>query len=452
MPKARIDLGAVPRAVRDVAALLRERGGRAWLVGGTVRDLLLQAPPHDFDLATDLEPAAVLAALPGADGRDGRLGTIRVPGAMGEVTVTTLRQEVGYADHRRPDHVTFVDDPAIDARRRDFTVNALYCDVADGSVLDSVGGLDDLAARRLRTVGDPARRFAEDALRLLRLWRFAVRCDLVVDPLTATAARLAAADLRHLAHERVYDELTRTFTGPGRGRALDVLVDLGLAAVVLPEVAAMQGVTQPPLYHPEGDVLTHVGLVLANVPENDPVLAWSAVLHDVGKPPTWREAEDRIRFDGHDTLSAVMAEEILQRLGAPKLLRQVVAEICRDHIRFASLPAMRPRRREAWLRSPHFPQHLQFHRADCLGSHGDLSIHDFAAAELAALPPLAPPLVTGKDVLELGVTPGPLVGELLEEVHAAADEAPVPMDRAAALILLREIVARHRQDDAPGSR
>ena len=182
------------------------------------------------------------------------------------------------------------------------------------------------------------------------------------------------------------------------------------------------------------------------------MLAWSAVLHDVGKPPTWRQAEDRIRFDGHDTLSAAMAEEVLRRLGAPNSLREAVAEICRDHIRFASLPAMRPRRREAWLRSPRFGRHLQFHRADCLGSHGDLRIHDFAAGELAALPPLAEPLVTGKDVLELGVPPGPAVGDFLARVHAAADEAPVPMDRPAALILLREIVARHRQGDAPGSR
>ena len=452
MQNARIDPSSLPREVRDVAASLRRRGGRAWLVGGTVRDLMLGLPPHDFDIATDLEPAAVCSALPAADARDGRLGTCRLHSAVGEITITTLRAEGGYEDHRRPQQVRFLDDPAEDALRRDFTVNALYYDLADGSLFDSVGGRADLEKRCLRTIGAPDRRFREDALRLLRLWRFAATCELDIDPGTAAAAVAAAPDLRLLARERVFEELTRTFTSRGRGRCLDSLVELGFAAVVLPEVAAMQGVTQPPEYHPEGDVLTHVGLVLENVPEGDPLLAWSAVLHDVGKPPTWRMAEDRIRFDGHDTLSATMAAAVLERLGAPRELREGVAEICRDHIRFAALPGMRPRRREAWLRTPRFPQHLQFHRADCLGSHGDLRIHDFAAAELAALPPLAPPLVTGKDVLELGVPPGPAVGEFLARVHAVADEAPVAMDRAAALILLREIVAAERQDRPSGSR
>lgn len=452
MSNARIDLGAVPAAVLELAAQVRSAGGAVWLVGGTVRDLLLGLPPADFDLATNLLPERVQRAIAGADAQDARFGTCRVATAAGDVTIATLRVEGTYADRRRPDAVQFVDDPHLDARRRDFTVNGLYCDVSDGSVLDPVGGLRDLEHRQLRTIGAPLQRLQEDALRLLRLWRFAVRCDLRIEADTAAAARACAQDLQCLSRERTYDELTRTFVGPGRGTALRLLVDLGLAAVVLPEVAAMHGVTQPPQYHPEGDVLTHVGLVLGHVDPGDPVLAWSAVLHDVGKPPTWRQAEDRIRFDGHDVLSARMAKVILERLGAPRQLQERVSEICRDHIRFASLPAMRPRRREAWLRSPGFPQHLAFHRADCLGSHGDLSIHAFAQAELQALPPLPAAFVTGQDVLDLGVAPGPKVGEFLRLVNASAEEAPMPMDRAAALILLREIVERRRQEDVPGAR
>lgn len=225
--------------------------------------------------------------------------------------------------------------------------------------------------------------------------------------------------------------------------ALRELVALGFASVLLPEVAAMDGVTQPAEYHPEGDVLTHVCLVLDHCPPGDPVLAWSAVLHDVGKPPTWRLAEDRIRFDGHDTLSAKMAEAILMRFAAPRELRAAVAEICRDHIRMAALPGMRPRRREAWLRTPLFAKHLEFHRADCLGSHGILSIYEAAKAELASLPPLREPLLTGSDALALGVPEGPLVGQLLRAAQTALDELPDRQpSREAALALLRELVLR----------
>jgi poly(A) polymerase len=199
-------------------------------------------------------------------------------------------------------------------------------------------------------------------------------------------------------------------------------------------------------------VLTHVSLVLDQVPPGDPVLAWSAVLHDVGKPPTWRQGEGRIRFDGHDTLSASMAEAVLMRLRAPTSLRELVVDVCRQHIRFASLPLMRPRRRERWLRTPDFPVHLAFHRADCLGSHGKLEIYEQTRAELAALPPLLPPLVTGADVLGLGVPAGPQVGQLLQAVHDAADESPTPMDRQAALELLREMVGRWHQGPSPETR
>ncbi len=453
MAEARTDLlPRLPASLLRAAGSLRAAGGRTWLVGGTVRDLLLGETPRDYDLATDLPPTAVHAALPAADLRDARLGTCRLALEFGEMTITTLRAESDYVDHRRPRQVTFLDDPAADALRRDFTVNALYLDLADGVLTDPVGGLADLRAGRLATVGDATVRFCEDALRMLRLLRFHARLGFAIDSATAAAAERRAGDLRLLAPERVFDELTRTFTGPGRGQAVRALVGLGFADVLLPEVASMRDVPQPPEYHPEGDVLTHVGLVLDHVPEGDATLSWAALLHDVGKPPTFRIAQDRIRFDGHDTLSATMADAVLRRFSAPRDLREAVVDICRDHIRIASLPGMRPSRREAWLRTPRFRQHLAFHRADCLGSHGNLDIWHFACRELAALPPVQPVLVTGEDVLRLGVAPGPLVGRLLAAVHAAAEEAAVPMDRGAALVLLRDMVDRHRQDGVPDSR
>lgn len=452
MTDARIDPTTLPPAVSDLAARLRSAGGRAWVVGGPVRDLLLGVSPRDWDLATDLPPDAVLAVVPEADGRDRRYGSCRVPSPTGVVTVTTLRRDIGCADGRHPDRVDFVREPAIDALRRDFTVNALYLDPEQGRLFDPVGGLADLEARVLRTVGEPAQRFHEDALRLLRAIRFAGRFALQLEAATAAALRSAAATVRALSPERQFAELTDAFTGPGRGRALRLFVASGLAAVLLPEVAAMDGVSQPPEYHPEGDVLTHVCLVLDQVPAGDEVLSWAAVLHDVGKPPTWRLAEDRIRFDGHDTLSARMADEVLRRLHASTFLREQVADICLQHIRFAALPGMRQAKAERWLREPTFAKHLAFHRADCLGSHGDLSIHDFAVRALAALPPLAAPLLHGQDVLDLGVRPGPEVGRLLRAVQARVDEAPAPLARPDALLLLREMVEQSRQEPGASAR
>ena len=447
MDVAKIDVAnAVPLPVRELVGQLASNGGDAWLVGGTVRDLLLGDAPRDYDVATTLRPDKVGAMLPAADLRDARFGTCRVTTGSGLVAITTLRADGPYRDQRRPDAVQFVDDVAEDALRRDFTCNALYLDLRNGALIDPTGGLADLRARTLRAIGEPARRFAEDSLRLLRAVRFAARCGLRLHPDTQAAAVAAGPSLASLSPERTFAELTDAFTSRGRGAALHLLVELGFADVVLPEVAAMRGVTQPPQYHPEGDVLVHTALVLDAVPQDDPVLAWCAVLHDVGKPPTWRLAEDRIRFDGHDTLSATMATAVLARFAASLDLRETVAEVCREHIHFAALPDMRPARRERWLRSTRFPIHLAFHRADCLGSHGKLDLHDFAAREHAALPPVPVLLVTGADVLALGVPAGPLVGKLLAKVHAVADESPVPWDRAEALRWLHELVQRTRQD------
>lgn len=441
MPDARIEPATLPAAVRELADRLAAAGGRTWVVGGAVRDRLVGREPTDYDLATNLQPDRVAAAVPECDANDARFGVVRCRVDGRELTVASLRSDGSYADRRRPDRIEYVEDPARDALRRDFTANAIYLDVASGALLDPLGGRDDLAAGRLRCIGDAERRLREDPLRLLRCVRFAAGVPLEPDAALRAAVQGVAGDVLAVAPERCLDELTKMFTGPGRGRALRLLVDLGLARHLLPEVAAMDGVTQPPEYHPEGDVLTHVAMVLDHVPEADPILAWSAVLHDVGKPPTWRVAEDRIRFDGHDRLSERMAEAILTRLHAPRAWREAVCEIVADHIRIAALPQMRPRRREAWLRTPRFAQHLAFHYADCMGSHRDLSIYEYAKAELAALPPLRPLPIDGRDVLALGVSPGPRVGTLLESVADALTERSLPWERETALALLRDAVA-----------
>lgn len=445
----RIELPPLPKPVQECLARIRTAQGRGWLVGGSVRDALLGRSSEDFDLASDLEPARLAEILPSAGSREAGWGTFRTQLDGYECTITTLRREGSYSDQRHPDEVAFVQDVAVDAARRDFTINALYYDPEKLLLSDPVGGYQDLQDRRLRTIGDANRRLAEDPLRLLRMVRFAASCELEIEAGTGAAARNQAKNLQSLSAERVFAELTRAFCGFGRGRALRLLTELGLADVLLPEIAAMDGVEQPPEYHPEGDVLTHVCMVLDHCPADDPVLAWSAVLHDVGKPPTFRRAVDRIRFDGHDTLSAKMAEQILERFKAPNSLRERVVDVCLQHIRFAALPQMRPARAERWFREPGFEQHLAFHRADCLASHGKLEIYEFARAALANLPPLREPLLAGKDVLALGVPAGPLVGKLLRSVQAQIDELPTATTREHALILLRDEAGRlHQGPDA----
>ncbi len=443
---ARELLAPVPDIVHEVLQRLEAAGGVAWLVGGTARDLLRRVTPTDWDVATTLPPQTTGGLFAGAEMRDAALGTclLKPPDLIGDIVITSLREESTYSDHRHPDHVTFIQDPRVDARRRDFTCNALYLAVGEASVLDPTDGLPDLEDRRIRVIGDPVARLAEDPLRLLRGLRFAALLDGDLAPETAAAFSRVADGLRLVAAERVYSELTRTFTGPNRGWALRRGVELGLLHVVLPEVPPMDGVAQPPQYHPEGDVLTHVCMVLDRVPAHDPVLSWSAVLHDVGKPPTFVEAADRIRFDGHDQLSAEMADAVLRRLRAPKELRETVVEVCRDHIRIAALPQMRPSRRERWMRSPRFPVHLQFHHADCLGSHGDLSIYETAKRQLAELPPERVTLLRGSDVTAAGVPQGPLVGQLLRAVERTLDALqPSARTRDRALSLLdAEIAAR----------
>lgn len=447
MAPAKLEASRIPADIRSLARRIASVGGCAWLVGGAVRDLMLGLEPVDFDVATDLVPSEIAKAIGEVDLENARFGVCRVVGASFPASITTLREEHGYRDRRRPDEVRFVRDPAVDALRRDFTCNALYADCETGEILDPCGGVVDLATRTLRAIGDPDVRLEEDPLRLLRLLRFEARFSMRADAATEAAARRTAGGLRALSPERVYAELTKAFTGAGRGGALRRFVELGFSSVLLPEVAAMEGVPQPPQYHPEGCVLTHVCLVLDRLELPDPTLAWSAVLHDVGKPPTFRVAEDRIRFDGHDVLSAEMAEAVLVRLRAPKDVRIAVASICRDHIRIASLLQMRPRRRESWLRDPLFPLHLAFHKADCLGSHGDLSIHEAASKMLAELPSLRPVWVTGADVRALGVPEGPVVGQLLKAVDELLEEAPgadgVGATRESALAILARLAAAH---------
>jgi poly(A) polymerase len=342
-------------------------------------------------------------------------GVILVRCGERQVEVASFRREADYADGRHPAQVeaaTMLED----AQRRDFRINALYYDPLSRQLLDPCAGLADLRSGEICAIGDAVRRFGEDHLRLLRCVRFAAQLDFAIEAKTWEALRPQADQLRRISAERQRDELLKLLRGPRPGLGLRMLYFSGLLEVILPEVAAMVGVAQPPQFHPEGDVFVHTCRVLDALRERSATLALAALLHDVGKPRTFRLAE-RIRFDGHVEVGATMAGEILHRLRMDHASSETVVELVRHHLRFADAPAMRPATLKRFLRLPHFTQQLELHRADCLGSHGDLSLYDFCRGRLESLAAedlLPARLLTGADLKRLGYAPGPLFRVILD--------------------------------------
>ncbi|MBZ5645677.1 MAG: CCA tRNA nucleotidyltransferase [Acidobacteriia bacterium] len=419
----------------EIVRALREHGHQAYLVGGCVRDLLLGRQPADYDVATDATPERVMQIFPHTWAVGAQFGVVLVPMEKEEqppgptehpnaIEVATFRSDGLYTDGRHPNEVTYSRDPREDVQRRDFTINGLLLDPLEGDkVLDFVGGRADIDARRIRTIGDAGRRFHEDKLRMLRAVRFAARFGYEIDRGTFDAIRKLAPRIRQVSRERVRDELTKMLT-EGRGRrAFELLDATGLLHEVLPEVEKMKGVEQPPQYHPEGDVWIHTLMLLEGLKQQcSRTLAWGALLHDVGKPPTFRVAPDRIRFDGHVEVGTRMAEEICHRLRMSNDDTGQIAALVANHLRFADVTRMKQSTLKRFLRLDRFDEHLELHRLDCLSSHGDLSLYEFTKHKLDATPPeeIRPePLITGNDLIEAGYKPGPQFKEILAAVEDA---------------------------------
>ncbi len=351
-----------------------------------------------------------------------------------EVEVATFRSDYAYQDGRRPETVRYESDARQDVCRRDFTINALLMDPETREVLDYVEGRADLASRVVRAIGDPETRFAEDHLRMLRAVRFAARLDFQIETGTAAAIRRHCSSIRRVSAERVRDELTRILVEGGARRGLEMLDDTGLLAEVLPEVAAMKGVLQPPEFHPEGDVWVHTLLMLDGMRHPTPELAWGVLLHDVGKPPTYKVSE-RIRFDGHVEMGACMAVGILTRLRLSNQEIRQVESLVLNHLRFKDLHRMREGKLLRFLRMERFQEHLELHRLDCLSSHRNLSNYEFALRKLSETPPerLRPPrIITGHDLIRMGYRPGPAFAAMLSEVEDALLESQVRTPEEAA--------------------
>jgi poly(A) polymerase len=426
----------------------------------------------DYDVATSATPDVVLEMFPRTFAVGAHFGVVLVAsetgagceqGSVAERCVTevaTFRSDGAYSDGRHPDEVRYTKSAREDVQRRDFTVNGLLLDPTSlvapsanptpavgaglraglrAGLLDYIGGLADLDAGMIRAIGDPRLRFEEDQLRLLRSVRFAARFGFALEAQTAAAIRALAHRIHAVSRERVRDELTKMLTEGHARRAFELLDETGLLVQVLPEIAKMKGVEQPPQFHPEGDVWIHSLLLLDQLqPGCAPTLAWGALLHDVGKPPTFRIAPDRIRFDGHVEVGVAMGAEICRRFRFSNDDTHQILALIENHMRFADAPRMRASTLKRFFRLKNFPEHLALHRMDCLAAHANLDIYNFARASYEAMPEetVRPaPLVTGRELIAAGYTPGPLFKDMLHAVEDAQLEGAIATpDEALALV------------------
>lgn len=417
------------QAAERVAGKLRERGFLAYFVGGCVRDLLRGEEPKDYDVATAARPDEVLELFPGALEVGAQFGVVGVLEGDQRVEVATFRNDGLYSDGRRPDEVSYTRDPREDVLRRDFTVNGLLLDPASGDVLDFVEGQKDLERRLIRAIGNPERRFEEDRLRMLRAVRFAASLEYEMDPETFAAIGRLSHKITGVSAERVRDELLRILTSGFARRGFELLDETGLLARILPEIAAMKGVEQPPEFHPEGDVWIHTRMMLESLPKScSPTLALGVLLHDVGKPPTFRVAPDRIRFDSHAPVGTAMAEQICRRLRLSQAQTAQVSSLVANHLRFRDAPHMKESTLKRFLRLERFEEHLELNRLDCLSSHRNLENYHFVRSKLEELPQesIRPkPLLSGDDLIALGYRPGPRFKEILQAVEDAQLEGQI---------------------------
>jgi poly(A) polymerase len=438
------------RIVRE----LRQAGYSAYLAGGCVRDLVLGREPADYDVATSATPEQVMRLFPQTYAVGVQFGVVLVPVRRDgleaadnyAIEVATFRSDGVYSDSRHPDEVQFSTDARLDVQRRDFTINGMLLDPVSQEVLDYVGGREDLKRQIIRTIGDPRQRLSEDKLRMLRAVRFAARFGYAIEPNTLAAIRQLSPEIHQVSRERIRDEILKMLTEGRARRAFELLDETGLLEQVLPEIKRMQGVQQPPQFHPEGDVWIHTLMLLEGLPANCPkTLALGVLLHDVGKPPTFRIAPDRIRFDSHAEVGTRMAEEICRRFRLSNDETEQVCSLVANHMRFGDVKKMKKATLKRFLRLPKFEEHLELHRLDCLSSHRDLSLYEFAKESLYNTPPeqIRPkPLINGDDLIQAGYKPGPQFKDLLTAVEDAQLDGVITT-KEEALSLVQSLYLQH---------
>lgn len=417
----------LPRELANsICDTLQKHAHQAFLVGGCVRDILLQRDPADYDVATDASPEKVIELFPKSPTVGAQFGVVLVKQDSVKVEVATFRRDVGYSDGRHPDQVVYTSTPQEDVARRDFTINGLLMRHDTNEVLDFVGGQADLKAGIIRAIDDPERRFNEDKLRMLRAVRFAARFGYAIEKHTFAAIHRHAEEIHSMSAERIHEEVSKLLReGAARG-GFELLDKTRLLQQILPEISAMKGVQQPPEFHPEGDVWIHTLMMLEKLPPDvSRTLAWGVLLHDVGKPPTFRPASvtgDRIRFDNHVEVGVRLGAAICKRLRFSNEETEQVLALVASHMKFKDVAEMRTSTLKRFVRLPHFDEHLELHRLDCLASHGHLDAYDRLRQFLAETPPeqVKPTrLLTGDDLSEMGYVPGPAFQAMLRALEDA---------------------------------
>ena len=430
-------------AAEKIVQILTQAGHVAVYAGGCVRDALLQRPYLDVDIATSATPDQVQSLFPKASDPQGKaFGVIRLRIDEHVFEIATFRVDGPYLDGRRPSSITFTTAEE-DAKRRDFTINGMFFNPLQNQLLDYVAGQADLSTKTIRAIGDPVSRFTEDRLRLFRAIRFAVQLGFEMEPATWKALIQLSPSSNVISPERVRDELIKIFTSPDPARGFDLLHQSGLLAVWIPELLEMRGCAQSPEHHPEGDVWVHTRLLLTHMRNPSPVLALSALLHDIGKPRTSKTDPDgRIRFFGHEGVGARMAEEILRRLRFSNDEVAAITACIANHMAFKDAPNMRVSTLKRLLARPTFLEELELHRIDCSSCHGQLDIHAFLTAKMTEFSQeeIKPkPLLTGNDLQQLGIKPGPSMGKILHQLMDEQLEGKFT-DRDGALARARELV------------
>ena len=408
----------------EIVKTLGEKGYEAFFVGGCVRDALLGVECDEIDIATSATPEQVQQAFSKTVAVGKSFGVVLVIKGDMKFEVATFRKESSYGDGRHPEHVDYTKSPEEDVRRRDFTINGMLYDPVSGELYDYVGGIGDLERRLVRTIGDPEERFGEDRLRMIRAVRFASCLDFELDGEALSSIRNEAAAISVVSGERIREELVKILTRRNPGNGLRLLSSSGLLEHFLPEVECMHGVRQPPQFHPEGDVFEHTCLIMDMLYGNtdglySEELAVAALLHDVGKPPTYSES-DRIRFNGHDRVGAKMSEGICRRLRFSKKQIKRISELILEHLKFKDVFNMRESTLKRFLSLPYFEEHMQMHLADCMASHGQTDAYNFIREKMEEygreeIKP--PPLLSGQDLIDLGYSPGPVFSEILGKVE-----------------------------------
>jgi poly(A) polymerase len=406
---------------REICVRLRDHGHVAYFAGGCVRDMVRGLTPKDFDVATDAPPEVVQRIFKHTYAVGAKFGVVVVVENGANFEVATFRSDDAYIDGRRPSAVYFAS-PEEDARRRDFTINGMFFDPAKDQVIDFVGGRADIETKLVRAIGDPAQRFAEDRLRLLRAVRFATVLDYKIGKQTWDALVANSAAVLEISAERIRDELVKIFLSPNRVRGWDLLDKSGLMRTILPELEPMKGCKQPEQFHPEGDVFEHTRLMLQLLPAKVSVpLVFSVILHDVAKPVTAQvDVTGRIRFNEHDRIGAAMTEQVMERLRFSRAGIDATVEMVRQHMVFKDVPKMRVAKLKRFMARPTFDEEMELHRVDCESSHRILDNYEFLLRkreEFANEPIIPPPLVRGGDLIALGLKPGPRFGEILEAVE-----------------------------------